>query len=180
MNDTDNEVPSFKPGNPFAEKAIRYMKKHLALNRPTARDEAMKNSFPLGGGFGHGSMRSREKSIDASVRRAGEAVRVRNNAVYWTALAEAYDRGEVNAQGRSVNSGAEKGFEASCNDMIMRTVKVGDMIDIGGNTPLVVAKVNTKSVVTVDGGKWMVSEIARVIPADVTTGIADVEVENDR
>jgi len=179
VSDTDNEVPSFKPGNPFADKAIRYQEKHLVLSRPTARDEAMKNAFPLGGGFGHGSMRSREKSIDASVRRAGEAVQAKQNADHWMAMAIAFDKGEVNAQGRAIRSEAEKRFEASCDNMIMRTVKVGDMIDIGGNDLLKVEKVNAKSVVTVGGTKWKASEIANVVPADVTTGIADVEVEND-
>lgn len=166
VSESGEVVLSFKPGNPFAEKAIRYHQHYLKLNKPTAREDAMKNAFPLGAGFGHGSMRSRERSMDSSLRRASDAVRAKQNSDYYIALAEAFDRGDVNAQGRAVKSDKVKQDIVSFNDMIMKTVKVGDMIDIGGNTPLKVAKVNAKSVITVDGGKWLVSEIARVIPAN--------------
>ena len=88
-----------KVDNPFRGKALAAREKADRLNRPTAHDAAMEKAFPLGGGFGRPGA---SKRIDGSVHRATEAVDAKKNADYLEAQAAAYDRGEINAQGRRI------------------------------------------------------------------------------
>lgn len=92
--------------NPFAERARLARAEADSLNQPTARERSMEQAFPLGAGFGHGSMRSRERGIDASVGRAVRAVEAEKNARYLEAQSAAFEQGDINAQGRSMSAEA--------------------------------------------------------------------------
>ncbi len=83
--------------NPFRDRAIRARALADRLNRPTAREQAMADAFPLGPGFGRPGAGRR---VDASVSRAVKAVDAERQARALEAKADAFDRGEVNAQGR--------------------------------------------------------------------------------
>ncbi len=100
---TPSQVPTFSPGNPFAEKArrARALADSLSDTR-TAHEKGMAEAFPLGAGFGRGSAHSRSKKIDASVNRAVRAVEAEKNARYLEAQASAYEAGEIDAQGRRI------------------------------------------------------------------------------
>ena len=87
--------------NPFREKATKAREYSDRLNRPTAHEQAMANSFPLGAGRGGRQRGGVSRRIDASVTRAGKAVAARQRAIELEAKADAFDRGEVNAQGRA-------------------------------------------------------------------------------
>jgi hypothetical protein len=54
----------------------------------------MANAFPLGGGFGYGSQRLRDRKIEARIKRATEAVKAEAKAVNAERMADAFDRGE--------------------------------------------------------------------------------------
>jgi 2'-5' RNA ligase len=58
--------------------------------------------------LGHGSESSRSKKVDASVGRAASAVKASKDADYLEGQAAAFDRGEINAQGRSINEGSTR------------------------------------------------------------------------
>ncbi len=90
--------------NPFRPKAIAARERADRLNRPTSHERGMADAFPLGAGFGRGSASSRAQSIDSSVSRAVDAVEAERDARYLEAQAEAFDRGEINAQGRSMSA----------------------------------------------------------------------------
>lgn len=90
--------------NPFTQKARKARERADRLSRPTGRDVEMANAFPLGAGYGHGSANTRAKRIDASISRAVEAVEAENRAAWLEANARAFDAGEINAQGRSINA----------------------------------------------------------------------------
>lgn len=87
--------------NPFRDKATRARAKADRLTGPTAHDKAMADAFPLGPGFGRPGAARR---IDASVNRAVGWVNADRDARYLEAQADAYDRGEVDAQGRMVTA----------------------------------------------------------------------------
>ena len=93
--------------NPFRAKHEAAQRKADQLAGGTAQEKAMAESFPLGGGFGHGSERSRSKAVDASVDRATQAVEASKQARMLKAQADAFDRGEINASGRAVNPNAK-------------------------------------------------------------------------
>jgi hypothetical protein len=93
--------------NPFRAKHEAAQRKADQLAGGTAQEKAMAESFPLGGGFGRGSERSRSKSVDASVDRATQAVEASKQAKMLKAQADAFDRGEINASGRAVNPNAK-------------------------------------------------------------------------
>ena len=93
--------------NPFRAKHEAAQRKADQLAGGTAQEKAMAESFPLGGGFGHGSERSRSKAVDASVDRATQAVEASKQARILKAQADAFDRGEINASGRAVNPNAK-------------------------------------------------------------------------
>ncbi len=84
--------------NPFRARLQRAEAEYASLTRSTAREQAMGQSFPLGAGFGSG------RSADASIDRAVRAEKVRKEANRLKALAEAFDRGEVNWQGRPIST----------------------------------------------------------------------------
>lgn len=56
--------------------------------------DPMAESFPLGGGFGRGSQRSRGRKVEARIKRATEAVKAEARAVQAERMADAFDRGE--------------------------------------------------------------------------------------
>ncbi len=97
-------VSRYKPGNPFAEKAAIAREKADRLNAPTARDQAMRESFPLGGGFGNSQGR---KAFNASFGRAAEAVKWSKEAAMRENQARAFDEGKINWQGRSIEKFAK-------------------------------------------------------------------------
>jgi hypothetical protein len=101
-------VGRYKPDNPFAEKAARARAKYERLVQPTARDKAMEQAFPLGAGYGR---KGGEKRIESTVNRAVEAEQARKDAEYDEARAAAFDRGEVNAQGRSITKESQERSE---------------------------------------------------------------------
>lgn len=94
------DASPYKPGNPFAEKAIAARKKADSLGGQTAHERGMANAFPLGAGFGRGSQKSRDGKIDSSVNRAMAVVAATKEADYLDAQARAFDKGEIDAQGR--------------------------------------------------------------------------------
>lgn len=84
--------------NPFRAKAAAARAKADRLNRPSDHDRAMAAMFPLGAGFGRpGGARRLERSI----ARAAEAVKAEQRARYFEGRADAYDRGNITAHGRS-------------------------------------------------------------------------------
>jgi phospholipid N-methyltransferase len=101
-------VGRYKPDNPFAEKAARARAKYERMVQPTARDKAMEQAFPLGAGYGR---KGGEKRIESTVNRAVEAEQARKDAEYDEARAAAFDRGEVNAQGRSITKESQERSE---------------------------------------------------------------------
>ncbi len=94
--------------NPFREKAERARKQYEQLSRPTARDEAMAEAFPLGTGYGRSGG---EKRIERSVSRAAKAEEFRKEAEWREAQAAAFDEGKINAQGRRPAANAEAAAE---------------------------------------------------------------------
>lgn len=93
----------YKPGNPFAEKAARARMEYERLSPPSARDQAMANAFPLGAGF---ARKSDMKRMDSRINRATAAIQALQEATYREGQAEAFDRGEINAQGRRMTAQA--------------------------------------------------------------------------
>lgn len=82
-------------GNPFTAKAEKAWQQYERLSGTTAADRAMAESFPLGPGF------CVPQGVDASVTRAVKAVAALKNARILSAKARAFDRGEINRQGRA-------------------------------------------------------------------------------
>jgi hypothetical protein len=80
--------------NPYRAEADRLRTIADKLRQPSAHDEAMRNAFPLGAGFGHGSQRSRDRKIEARISRATKAVHAEAKAKQAEAMADAWDRGE--------------------------------------------------------------------------------------
>lgn len=107
----------YKPNNPFAEKAARARLKYERLIQPSARDEAMAQSFPLGPGYGRpGGKRRVEQTIDRAVA-AQAALR---EAEYREAQAQAFDAGRINAQGRATSPEAHARAEKRQRDQRSR------------------------------------------------------------
>ena len=101
----DELINRFQPGNPFAEKAARARLEYIRLSAPSAHDVAMEQSFPLGAGYGRrGGSKRIEQTIDKSMR----AVDAHKEAEFRETQAAAYDRGEINAQGRRPAKDADK------------------------------------------------------------------------
>jgi DNA polymerase III sliding clamp (beta) subunit (PCNA family) len=160
------ETPTYKAGNPFALRA-RSARIHAdRLGGQTLREKAMAQAFPHGVGGSGKRPQNTDRQIDASVKRAKEAVEAKQKADYLEAQAKAFDEGRINTQGRSIKTEAESSEETKAENELMASVKVGDSIDVGGNDTLRVIKVNAKSVITEGGSKWTAGEIARVIPAE--------------
>jgi hypothetical protein len=87
--------------NPYRAEADRLRAIADKLHQPSAHDEAMRNAFPLGAGFGHGSQRSRDRKMDAYINRATKAVQAERKAAQAERMADAWDRGErFTPQGR--------------------------------------------------------------------------------
>lgn len=79
--------------NPYRAEADRL---RAIANRLHGIGQAdpMAESFPLGGGFGRGSQRSRDRRIEARINRATKAVAAEAKAKAAEAMADAFDRGE--------------------------------------------------------------------------------------
>lgn len=90
--------------NPYRDKATqaRAYADKLSGKVNTAHDEAMKEAFPIGAGFGRGSMRSRERKLEGTINRAVKAGAAKRKAEYLERMAELFDAGKVTAQGRPV------------------------------------------------------------------------------
>lgn len=71
--------------NPYKDKATAARKRADALNRPSAADQAMREAFPRGGGYGNKQGRKR---MDASIARAVKAVKAEREAKEWEAMAD--------------------------------------------------------------------------------------------
>jgi hypothetical protein len=98
----------YKPGNPFADKAATARANYNRLSKPTAHDQDMAKHFPLGVGYGGAAGGKRvEATIDNAVK-AGEHLK---EAQWQEARAEAFDRGDVNAQGRRPAKDADQAAE---------------------------------------------------------------------
>jgi len=93
--------------NPFRDKAEKARAEYERVSGSTQREKDMAQSFPLGVGFGRGSQSRRDKAIDSSVDRAVKSVEAKKNLDYLEAKAEAFDRGEINAQGRRIKKESE-------------------------------------------------------------------------
>lgn len=89
--------------NPFSERAAAARARAARLAAPSSSDQAMAEHFPHGGGYGYGSRRSRGKRLDASINRAVAAVAAERHARLLEAQARAFEAGDINAQGRSVD-----------------------------------------------------------------------------
>lgn len=103
MTDFASLTARYKPGNPFAAKAARARLEYERLSPPSAHDKAMANAFPLGAGFGR---KSDMKRMDRRIDRAVAATQALQEATYREGQAEAFDRGEINAQGRRMTTQA--------------------------------------------------------------------------
>jgi hypothetical protein len=99
MSDLASLIGRYKPGNQFAERAARARLAYERLAPPSAHDKAMANAFPLGAGFGR---KGAAKRMDQTINRAVGAVQALQEATYREGQAQAFDRGEINAQGRRV------------------------------------------------------------------------------
>jgi hypothetical protein len=152
--------------NPFAAKAHRARSEHERLTAPTAQQRAMADAFPLGAGSpgnssARRSARGAGRRMDASIDRAVRAENARKNALHYEGLAAAYDRGEVNAQGRRITSEATREREATAADLygayLRARVQPGDEVtlvqnpDGGGH---VVTRINRKTVTFATGTQW--------------------------
>ena len=84
--------------NPFASRATTSRAKYNRLAKPATRDLAMEEAFPLGTGYGR---RGAGKRLDSHIDRAVQTEKARKDAEWYKANAAAFDRGEINAQGRA-------------------------------------------------------------------------------
>lgn len=91
-----------KATNPFLSKAKAARLRANALAQPTARDQAMADSFPIGAGRGGAARSGADKRIDASVSKAKAWVEADRVASRLETQAEAFEAGRINRQGRSV------------------------------------------------------------------------------
>ncbi len=91
----------YGPGNPFAARAVAARARYARLIEPTAREREMEQAFPLGTGYGR---KGGERRIEATINRAVEAEQARKDAEYYGAAAAAFDRREINAQGRALSA----------------------------------------------------------------------------
>src|SRR5215211_6057680 len=71
--------------------------------RAAAETPAPRDAFPLGAGFGH---KGDAKRFDRSIDRAVDAVQAEKDARYLEVQADAFDAGEINAQGHSMTPAA--------------------------------------------------------------------------
>lgn len=92
------------PHNPFRAKAIAWRTKANAGAAPTSHDVGMTNAFPLGGGFGRGGRRT-EQRLDATIAKAARSVHATQQAERFEQLADAFDAGTVDRQGRAIRAG---------------------------------------------------------------------------
>jgi len=104
----ENVRAHYRKDNPFAAKAKAARERYERLVEPTARDAAMAESFPLGVGYGG---RSGERRVEATIDRAVAAGEAEKEARWYEAKAEAFERGEINAQGRRPAKDAGKARE---------------------------------------------------------------------
>ncbi|CAB4191864.1 AdoMet_MTases domain containing protein [uncultured Caudovirales phage] len=171
MIDESNEPK--QPANPFREEADRIRAKADQLAGGTAHDKAMASAFVLGTGRpGNASSRrtsrQAEKRIDASIDRALKATELYGKAKSVEAKAAAFDNGQIDANGNPTEKAvaasearktAADGAKQQIADYLKGTLKPGDLIDIGGNGPVAVQKVNKTSVTSEGGSKWKFGEI---------------------
>jgi hypothetical protein len=86
--------------NPFAADAIQARKYHSSLTLTTSADDAMAQSFPLGGGFARPGAHQR---LNASIDKAKKIVEAERRAQMAEAKAKGYERGTIKADGRPAN-----------------------------------------------------------------------------
>jgi len=127
---TQPQVPTYSAGNPFAERAARARLEYERNAGPTARDKAMGQAFPLGAGFGR---KGGEKRIEATVNRATRAVEALKNAEYLEAQAAAFDRGEINAQGRRISAASQERSEKRETGNLDRKARQQEAIEARGD-----------------------------------------------
>ena len=88
--------------NPFRQKALK-ARSAASRSRGSAHDKAMEQSFPLGGGFGR---KGGARRLESTISRATAAIEAESRAKWLEAQANAFDAGEINAQGRSMDASA--------------------------------------------------------------------------
>lgn len=94
-------IACYREGNPFAERAAKARLRYEKLSRPSARHLAMVESFPLG--VGYDGSKAAGRRIDASIKKAKNAVETKCFAERLELQAATFDEGKINAQGRSIS-----------------------------------------------------------------------------
>ena len=130
--ETDREslVGRYRPGNPFASKAAKARLEYERLARPTARDVAMAQSFPLGVGFGR---KGDEKRVDQTIDRAVKTQKALAEVQFYEASATAFDAGEINTQGRRITPESLARSEKSQSTKEKREARIAEARQIKAN-----------------------------------------------
>ena len=139
-------------------KKREFLKKKLTALQTTIKrsDETdMPGGFVTGrSGVPKSRLKKIERQTDRRIDRAVEFEKIRNELKYIDAQIEAQKKApEKKVLEEKVKDYSEKQFDE---------IKVGDLIDVGGNDLAKVIKKNRKTVIVEGGSKWTASEIARV------------------
>lgn len=132
------------------------------LNPENTYTAQVAKSFHLGmvGGSGRNNYRlnkRREREMEKSIANSKELVKLYNRRDYLNQLIPSIESGEYE---RKIQEKADK--KEKTNTALVEywnSIKVGDKIDIGGNSLVEVTKKNKKSLETGSGCKWTVAEI---------------------
>src|SRR3990167_7622573 len=119
-------------GNPFTAKAIRARREYEHLVQPTARDKSMATAFPLGTGYGR---KGGERRLDATIDKAVKAEEARKTAEYLEAQSAAFDRGEINAQGRRITVASVARSEKRQSSQQGREARIASARETRGDKP---------------------------------------------
>lgn len=161
-----------KNNNPFKKNALLIKAKIAKLLRQSPTEKGMASSFPLGAGNpGNASSRSKVQSsingIERTINNALEVCRLNDLLKIQNQKSSLFSSGLIDSRGRdtelAINARAEKKakqkeINGSIAEYMKRKIRPGDTVYLQGN-PLVVAKVNRKTVTTEQGTKWSYDDL---------------------
>jgi len=165
--------------NPFRAELETLQRRIDSLAGQTPHDRAMQSAFPFGTGrpgndSSRRTSRQSDRRIETTINRAVQANALIAKRNRLQVQADAYDAGRIDAQGHDTaevvaeqhaKQEAARKANGTIADYMRATAKTGGIVYLAGQ-PLIVQRVNPKSITTISGCKWSYDELTPKHPSE--------------
>lgn len=110
-------------------------------------------------GYAKNFGKANDRNMTAFLNAGDKAKALREAAAKWLYRADRDDPERIAARAKQAEANAKA--TATLNEFLKATVKVGDLVHIGGNSPIKVKRVNKNGITSEGGSLWSWGEVRR-------------------